>query len=87
MNGTIQSERQGYLARVTLSHPGRFNAMTRAMWRQLRSVFENFQRDHTLRCVLIRGEGGHFCAGGDISEYPDFRFTEPGLRDFHENDV
>lgn len=40
-----------------------------------------------MRCIVLRGEGGHFCAGGDISEYPDFRFDEPGLRDFHENDV
>lgn len=87
MSGTIRIERQGSLALVTLSHPGKFNAMTRDMWRELRGVFEAIQRDAELRCVLVRGEGGHFCAGGDISEYPDFRFTEAGLRDFHENDV
>ena len=87
MSGAIQIERQGSLALVTLSHPGKFNAMTRSMWRELRRVFGEIQRDSTLRCVLVRGEGGHFCAGGDISEYPEFRFTEAGLRDFHEKDV
>jgi len=87
MNAHIRSERQGRLALVTLSHPGKFNAMTRAMWRELRQVFAEIQSDATLRCVLLRGEGGHFCAGGDISEYPDFRFSANGLRDFHENDV
>jgi len=87
MSGTIRIERQGSLARVTLSHPGKFNAMTRGMWRELRRVFGEIQQDSALRCVLVGGEGGHFCAGGDISEYPGFRFTEAGLRDFHENDV
>jgi enoyl-CoA hydratase/carnithine racemase len=37
--------------------------------------------------VLVAGEGGHFCAGGDIAEYTDFRFHPADLRNFHENDV
>ena len=72
---------------VTLRHTGRLNAMSRAMWRQLRSVFESIQRNPEARCVLIEGDGGAFCAGGDISEYPAFRFDAAQLRDFHENDV
>lgn len=87
MSGSVQCERRGALALVTLSHPGRFNAMSRGMWRELRRVFTEFQSDAGLRCVVLRGEGGHFCAGGDISEYPEFRYSEAGLRDFHENDV
>ena len=72
---------------VTLRHTGRLNAMSRAMWRQLRSVFQSIQRNPEARCVLIEGDGGAFCAGGDISEYPAFRFDAAQLRDFHENDV
>lgn len=87
MSGHIQLQRQGALAFVTLSHAGKFNAMSRAMWRELREVFVALQADAALRCVVLRGEGGHFCAGGDIAEYPDFRFSQTGLRDFHEKDV
>jgi len=87
MSGKILSERQGPLALVTLSHPGKFNAMSRAMWRELRAVFTALQTDTSLRCVVLRGEGGHFCAGGDISEYESFRFSEPDLRAFHEDEV
>ena len=76
-----------HVAHVTLAHAGKFNAMSRSMWHQLRSAFEAVQQDTTIRCVLIRGEGGHFCAGGDISEYAGFRFEEALLRDFHEGDV
>ena len=75
------------VVQVTLRHSGRLNAMSRAMWRQLHSVFESIQRSSDARCVLIEGEGGAFCAGGDISEYPAFRFDAAALRDFHENDV
>lgn len=87
MSGSISLELSGAVARVTLSHPGKLNAMSRQMWRDLRQVFESIQQDRRLRCVLLSGEGGHFCAGGDISEYAGFRFTEDTLRDFHENDV
>jgi enoyl-CoA hydratase len=87
MRGAIQFEQQAGVARVTVSHPPRFNAMSRIMWRELRSVFEGIQRSTDVRCVVIAGGGGNFCSGGDISEYADFRFQESTLRDFHENDV
>lgn len=87
MSGRVLLERQGPLARVCLSHPGKLNAMSRAMWRTLREVFLALQADTTVRAVLLRGEGGHFCAGGDIAEYANFRFQADSLRAFHEDDV
>lgn len=85
--GEVTVAREGALAWVTLSHPGKLNAMSRAMWRALRQVFTALPQDATLRCVVLRGEGGHFCAGGDISEYPGFRFDTESLRAFHEDEV
>jgi enoyl-CoA hydratase/carnithine racemase len=87
MRGTIQFEQQAGVARVTISHSARFNAMSRVMWRELRAGFESLQKSTDVRCVVVSGAGGNFCAGGDISEYADFRFQEVSLRDFHENDV
>ena len=87
MQAGIALAQQGGVARVTLSHPARFNAMTRQMWRELRRVFVDLARQDGLRCVLVSGEGAHFCAGGDISEYPDFRFQADSLRQFHEGEV
>jgi len=87
MSGAVSMEISDSLATVTLSHPGKFNAMSRAMWRGLRAAFEQIQSGPPVRCVLMRGADGHFCAGGDISEYTGFRFDETSLRDFHENDV
>ncbi|MDR3453761.1 MAG: enoyl-CoA hydratase/isomerase family protein [Rhodoferax sp.] len=87
MSGIVEVGRQADVACVTLRHPGKLNAMSRAMWRALRSAFESIQRSTDVRCVLVRGHGGDFCAGGDIAEYPAFRFNEASLRDFHESDV
>ena len=75
------------VAHVTLTYPKRFNAMSRAMWRELRGVFERIGRSSGVRCVLVSGHGAHFCAGGDISEYASFRFEEASLRAFHEEEV
>lgn len=86
MTKSVVLEVTGPLAVVELSHAAKFNAMSRSMWRQLRSVFHQIQQDASLRCVVIRGKG-HFCAGGDISEYAGFRFQEHSLRAFHEEDV
>jgi enoyl-CoA hydratase/carnithine racemase len=87
VSGAVHLALEGPLARVTLSHPGKFNAMSRAMWRELAAVFAQLQRHEALRCVLVQGEGGHFCAGGDIAEYPQFRFDARSLAAFHEEDV
>ena len=85
--GVLMEAGEGGVVRVTLLHTGRLNAMSRTMWCQLRSVFESIQRNADARCVLMAGDGGAFCAGGDISEYPAFRFDAAALRDFHEGDV
>lgn len=87
MTGQVFCQVDGPLAWVTLSYPGKLNAMSRAMWRELRAVFLALHDHATARCVVVRGEGGHFCAGGDISEYPAFRYEEASLREFHERDV
>jgi enoyl-CoA hydratase/carnithine racemase len=87
MAGQVRLAMQGQVGRVTLSHPGKLDAMSRAMWRELRETFERIQRDPALRCVVVGGTNGSFCAGGDIAEYPSFRFDPESLRRFHEEDV
>lgn len=87
MSGHIRLHLEDAIARVTLCNPAKFNAMSRAMWRELRQVFTELQQRSDVRVVVVVGEGGHFCAGGDIAEYTDFRFHPECLRDFHENDV
>ena len=87
MSGTVRWAQKDHVATVTIDHPARFNAMSRAMWGQLQGMFEQIQCSTDVRCVVIQGQGTHFCAGGDISEYVDFRFEATSLRHFHEVEV
>ena len=79
------------MAIVTIANSAKLNAMSRHMWQQLRSVFNSISGNKDAGCVLISGapcgDVKAFSAGGDISEYPSFRFNEASLRDFHEIDV
>ena len=77
----------GAIATVLLENTGKFNAMSRSMWRELRALFTAETEQPDLRCIVIKGANGHFCAGGDIQEYPEFRFDRHTLRAFHEGDV
>ena len=77
----------GGLATLTLHAPARLNAMSRSMWLELQAHARRLAQMPALRCIVLRGEGGHFCAGGNIAEYPGFRFDEAQLRQFHEQEV
>ena len=93
--GSVQLNYDGRLVVVTIANPAKLNAMSRHMWQQLRSVFNSISDNKYAGCVLILGENSiensaltkSFSAGGDISEYPSFRFNEASLREFHETDV
>jgi enoyl-CoA hydratase/carnithine racemase len=87
MTGHIDVKRIGAIAYVSVCHAGKFNAISRAMWLALKNVFQQIQCDAGIRCVVVEGAEGHFCAGGDISEYPGFRFDAAELQHFHEQEV
>lgn len=84
---SITCDVQDGIARLTLAQARRFNAMSRHMWRALRVQAQRLADDASVRVVVLSGAGGHFCAGGDISEYAHFRFDEASLRTFHEDEV
>jgi enoyl-CoA hydratase len=51
---------------IILSNPGRMNAATEAMHRDLALVWREVDLDDAVRAVLVRGQGEHFSAGGDF---------------------
>ncbi len=78
------------VARVVISQPHKRNALSRALWQQLRQAADataEQARAGRVRVVVLQGEGEHFCAGGDIAEYEQFRFNPATLMQFHEQEV
>ena len=53
------------IAVLTLNAPDRRNALTVAMAEALTAACEEIDADAGVGAVVVRGEGGYFCAGGD----------------------
>ncbi len=62
----LKVDRQGPVAWLTLNRPQRRNALTQPMMLELERAFGELRGDTGSRVVVLRGEGGHFCAGGDL---------------------
>ena len=66
MSDEIKLERRSDgVAVVTLAAPARRNALTVAMAEALIAACESIDADRTIGAVVVRGEGGFFCSGGD----------------------
>lgn len=79
----ILSTRDGGIATVTLFNPDKLNALNAAMWRRLAVVFAELDADAARRCVIVRGEGAAFAAGGDLDEMQQLRATVDGALAYH----
>ena len=59
------ARRDDGIAVLTLNAPERRNALTVAMAEALTAACEEIDADDSIGAVVVRGEGGYFCAGGD----------------------
>jgi enoyl-CoA hydratase len=84
MNPDILCERDGDIATVTLFNPDKLNALNAFMWRRLRETVAELAADASLRCVILRGEGAAFAAGGDLEEFKTARANVDLALAYHE---
>lgn len=84
MNPDILCERDGSIATVTLFNPDKLNALNASMWRKLRTTMLELAADESLRCIVLRGEGAVFAAGGDLEEFRSARATVDLALAYHE---
>lgn len=71
----IRIEKNQQIATVTLSNPGKLNALNVAMWQSLTRAFATLSADEYLRCIIVRGDGRNFAAGADVEEFSTVRST------------
>ncbi|MES1924701.1 enoyl-CoA hydratase/isomerase [Salinisphaera sp. T31B1] len=56
---------------VTLDRPDAGNALNATLIDELIAVFEAIRDDRSVRAVVLRGAGKHFCVGADLREVGD----------------
>lgn len=67
--GTVLATRHGAVTVLTLSYPARRNALSMPLREALESQLQQAMADAECRALVLTGEGGHFCSGGDISSF------------------
>ena len=65
---TLIARHEGPVLHLTLNRPEVRNAMSLAMVLELRQALAQAEGDGGTRAIVLRGAGGHFCAGGDIKD-------------------
>lgn len=70
----ILVQRDGPVGTIVFSNPGKFNAMTLAMWQELPRRIAEFDADPAIHVIVLAGEGEQaFVSGADISQFESQR--------------
>ncbi|WP_208378957.1 enoyl-CoA hydratase/isomerase family protein [Cumulibacter soli] len=63
----VREDRDGWTM-LTLNRPDKLNALTVAMFAELRAHIEDLRGDDSIGCVVLRGAGKCFSAGHDLDD-------------------
>ncbi len=74
---TLAVRHDGWALHVTLDRPEVKNAMSSEMVAELSAVFASIAERDDVRCVVLRGAGGTFCAGGDVRDMRTLHHPPP----------
>ena len=77
--GVVRLERRDAVATITLDRPGARNALTWAMYEELDRALDRVGSESEVRVVVVRGAGGNFAAGTDISQFAAFASGDDGV--------
>ena len=72
------------VATITLNRPDRLNALTFAVYDELRNAFYALDTEPGVRAIVITGAGRAFCSGGDVEDIIGalFEYDAEGLLEF-----
>lgn len=82
MSQLVLIARAGDVATLTVNRPAKKNALNKATFAAIKDAILGLSADDSLRCVVIRGAGGTFVAGADISGFETERATRDQVRSY-----
>jgi 2-(1,2-epoxy-1,2-dihydrophenyl)acetyl-CoA isomerase len=65
----VLTELANGIGTITLNRPTSLNALTPQMMEGLIKATASFERDISVRCVVLKGAGENFMAGGDVKSF------------------
>ena len=74
-------EREGPVVRLEMNRPEKANSMSPDFWSDLPKLANELNRDPSVRCVVLSGNGKHFTSGMDLATFADINTMlqdEPG---------
>ncbi|MBL4739979.1 MAG: enoyl-CoA hydratase [Sneathiella sp.] len=71
MTDQLLVEKKNGIATLVMNRPERRNALSIEMREALFDTLTDIETDDSVRCVVIKGAGDHFMAGGDLKAFND----------------
>jgi len=68
---------QGPIAYLTLNNPKKINALSKKMILEVIDILTAISKDESVKVIILRASGKHFCAGHDLSE-----MVSKGLKEY-----
>ncbi len=70
-------DHQDGITTLTMNRPKVMNALSLDMRHAMFDAFDEIENDPKVRCVLLRGAGGNFMAGGDVKSFAEEHAPKP----------
>jgi enoyl-CoA hydratase/carnithine racemase len=77
MSSEMLSARRGAALVLTLSDPATRNSLSPQACAAGIEAVGSAEADPEIRCIVLRGDGAHFCAGGNVQRLSSVRHGEP----------
>lgn len=68
MSAPVSSEVEGSVGVIELNRPEKFNCLSLEVHQGIADARARFETDRSVRSILIRAKGKHFCTGADLKE-------------------
>lgn len=80
MPSEMRSERLGSTLVLTISDPATRNTLSEPLFAAGIEAIGVAESDADVRCIVLQGDGGHFCAGGNIAGLRERRGADPSVQ-------
>ena len=76
----LRSERHDATLILTISDPGTHNTVSEQLFAAGIEALDVAESDPAVRCVILQGDAGQFCAGGNIAQLMHHHATDTALQ-------